>query len=299
MSRVGWQYAGVSVAWGASYLFMRIATYGLGAGHIVVGRLVLGALVLAGCMRVLSKPWPREGRYWMHVLVIALSACVVPHLLLAWASAQMPSVLVSVCTSVTPLLTVLVTVTGFRQEPVTATTIAAVALGAIGIVGVLAPWQTTADATIAGYGACLGASACYAVSFAYTRRFVTPRGYDSVTTATCQITLAALIAVMAAPWTASSSIDLTPAIIAAMLCLGVVGTGLSYIWYQAVITAWGAPTASTITYLMPAIGVALGTLVLGEHLTWTQLGAMMLVLTSVVLDRAAARRHRPPPHQPD
>lgn len=283
MSKVFWQYTGICLVWGASYLFMRVASEGLTAGHIVVARLVMGATALAVCMRLAGKQWPRDRVYWAHLTVIAVSACLAPHLFLAWASQDMPSALMSVCTSVTPLLTVLLTVGAFRQERVTAGAVAGVAIGALGIMLVLSPWSEHAGGSRGGYLACIAASACYAVSFVYTRRFITPHGRDAVSTAAGQIAAAALLAVAVSPMIAADAVHLTSPVVAAMVCLGVLGTGISYIWYQAVINTWGATTASTVTYVMPVVGAVLGVLVLGERLSWNQAVGGIVVIVGVLL----------------
>jgi drug/metabolite transporter (DMT)-like permease len=64
-----------------------------------------------------------------------------------------------------------------------------------------------------------------------------------------------------------------------VLVLGVVGTGLAYVWNTDVVAGWGATNASTVTYLTPLVGVALGVLILSEHVSWNQpLGAFVVVL---------------------
>jgi drug/metabolite transporter (DMT)-like permease len=43
-------------------------------------------------------------------------------------------------------------------------------------------------------------------------------------------------------------------VVAAMLALGIAGTALAYIWNTAVLSAWGAVSAATVTYLIPLVG---------------------------------------------
>ncbi len=45
------------------------------------------------------------------------------------------------------------------------------------------------------------------------------------------------------------------------------------------VAVWGATNASTVTYLTPVVGVALGVLLLGERITGNQpVGALAVVL---------------------
>ncbi len=53
--------------------------------------------------------------------------------------------------------------------------------------------------------------------------------------------------------------------------LGIVGTGFAYVLNYQVITRDGATVASTVTYLLPVVAMALGVLVLEESGTATML----------------------------
>lgn len=70
------------------------------------------------------------------------------------------------------------------------------------------------------------------------------------------------------PFFGTSAAHLDLRIAASLLALGVLGTGFAYVWNNAVIAGWGATNASTVTYVIPIIGLALGIVVLGESLTW-------------------------------
>ena len=52
-----------------------------------------------------------------------------------------------------------------------------------------------------------------------------------------------------------------------------------------IITSEGATVASTVTYLLPVVAIALGVLVLNETITVTVLAGIALVLAGVALTR--------------
>jgi drug/metabolite transporter (DMT)-like permease len=62
---------------------------------------------------------------------------------------------------------------------------------------------------------------------------------------------------------------------------------LAYVWNTNVVSAWGATTASAVTYATPVVGVLLGILILGEHLSWNQPLGALLVIAGIVLTRRA------------
>ncbi|TDT30940.1 EamA family transporter [Naumannella halotolerans] len=75
-----------------------------------------------------------------------------------------------------------------------------------------------------------------------------------------------------------------------MFGLGALGTGIAYVWNFQIVTAWGPALASTVTYLVPIVGIALGVIVLGEKLSWNEpVGAVVVVIGILI----AGRRRRP------
>ena len=69
----------------------------------------------------------------------------------------------------------------------------------------------------------------------------------------------------------------------ALLALGVLGTGLAYALQFDVFRAVGQQVSSTVTYLIPVVAVLLGVLVLGEHLTATEVIGFVIVLASAIV----------------
>jgi len=67
-------------------------------------------------------------------------------------------------------------------------------------------------------------------------------------------------------------------------CTGVsTSTGVAYIWNQNTVRAWGPTRASTVTYITPVVGVALGALILGEQLSWNEPVGALVVFLGILL----------------
>ena len=79
------------------------------------------------------------------------------------------------------------------------------------------------------------------------------------------IGIAAAIMAVLTPVIALTPVALDPWIVGSVLLLGCLGTGVAYIWNQNTLRAWGPTRASTVTYITPVVGVALGILILGEQ----------------------------------
>ncbi|WP_127131591.1 DMT family transporter [Georgenia sp. SYP-B2076] len=293
------KFAALAVIWGASFLFIRVSLDGLSPTQVVLGRLVTGAVTLTLIMLVTRRRWPREPRVLGHLTMIGILLCVLPFLLFAWAGQYIPSGLSSIYNATTPIMTLLFSLVALPAERLTRGRTAALSLAAAGVVVVAAPW-TLASAPAGEHHylaqlAALGATACYGLGFVYMRRFLTGHRYDAVTVAATQIGIAALIMLVLAPFVATSPVTLTPAIVASIVVLGALGTGVAFIWNTDVVIAWGATLASTVTYLTPVVGVVLGVVVLHETLSINQpIGAAIVILGILIGQghvRLRPRRH--------
>src|SRR6266705_1352912 len=75
---------------------------------------------------------------------------------------------------------------------------------------------------------------------------------------------------------------------ASALLLGVLCTGVAFVFYYRLIARVGAPRTSTVTYLIPLFGVIWAWLILGEPLTLTMALAGALILAGVALSQSRA-----------
>ena len=283
LSSVAAQFAALALVWGGSFLFVRLALRGISPVQVAVGRLILGAIILALIMIVTNRRWPRDPRTLGNLAVVAVLLGVFPFLLFAWAGQYLPSGLSSIYNATTPIMTLLVSIVALPNERFTRARSIALGLGAIGVLVLAAPWRIDSDLTdrkqLLAQLACLGATACYGMGFVYMRRFISGSSYDTVTIAATQVGIGAVIMLCASPFIARTPVDLSPKVVFSMLALGIGGTGIAYIWNTNIVKSWGATTASTVTYVIPIVGVALGFLVLDERLHWNEpIGAVIVVL---------------------
>ncbi|MEW1819296.1 DMT family transporter [Arthrobacter sp. NPDC080031] len=279
------QYIATATIWGASFLFIKVASGGLSPAQVVLGRLVGGALLLALLMLLTGRRWPR-GLVWLHFMAMAFIMCVAPFLLFSWAAETLPSGLSSIFNATTPIATLLLALAVLPEERLTKVKTVALFVGAGGIVLVLAPWQlgrAAEAATLLPQLACLVGSVMYGAGFIYSRRFFRSHEFDASTVAASQITSAAAIMLVLAPFIAGDPVALSTSVIASMLLLGTIGTGIAYVWYNNVMNVWGATRASTVTYLTPLVAVALGITVLGEQLSWHEAAGGLVVIIAVLV----------------
>lgn len=274
----------MGLVWGASFLFMKVALEGVSVGQVVWVRLVFGAITLGIIAVATRSRLPREPIVWLHFVVVAFTYCILPYLLFAWAEQYVSSSLASIYNAVTPITTAILVTAAFRVEKLNRDQVLGVAIGVVGVIVVVGPWQIAAlTGSIWGQLACLGAVTCYGFSFGYLRRFISHRQIPATTTALMNIGIAAAIMVALTPVLALGPITFSWPVLLSLLALGALGTGVAYIWNMNVLRAWGPTAASGVTYVTPVVGVALGILVLGETLSWNEPVGAAVVLAGILL----------------
>ncbi|MET1018136.1 MAG: DMT family transporter [Leifsonia flava] len=290
------QFLGMGVIWGSSFLFMKVALEGVGFGQVAWSRLVLGGIVL-GVIVLIMRPridggpvLPRDPAVWLHFVVIAISGCVVPFLLFAWAEQYVSSSLASIYNAVTPITTAIMATAVFRVEKLARDQVLGVIIGVVGVVVIIGPWAYAAiTGDLWGQFACLGSAISYGFTFGYTRRFLSGRPIAGATFAFINIGIGGVIMLLLTPIVAVGPVALDWPVTLSLIALGALGTGVVYIWNINVLRAWGPTNASTVTYVTPVVGVVLGVLVLGETFSWHEPVGALLVFLGILLTQKRLR----------
>lgn len=265
---------------------MKIALVGLAPAQIALGRCLLGSFVLVTVLFVTRRRLPRSPRLWGHLAVVAVSQCSIPFMLTAWVLESIPSGLASIYNAMVPTITVLLTPLLLRAERLARMQVIGVGIGVVGVVILMGPWRFMDPAAFTASAPAqlgmLASTTSYAFGIVYMRRFLAGTSHDAVVLSTIQIMLATLPLLLLAPFTVMRPIVLDLRIVLAMIVLGAFGTGFAYVWQTRIIRAWGATRTSTVTYLMPVVGVALGILVLGETIEWYEPVGGAVILAGVM-----------------
>ncbi|WP_223692614.1 DMT family transporter [Leifsonia poae] len=288
--KVAVQFIAMGLIWGASFLFMKVGLEGVSFGQVVWVRLVFGAITLGIIAVATRSRLPREPIVWLHFTVVAISYCIVPYLLFAWAEQYVSSSLASIYNAVTPIATAILVTVAFRVEKLNRDQVLGVVVGIAGVIVVIGPWRVAAlTGSLWGQLACLGAVTCYGFSFGYIRRFISHRQISATSTAVMNIGIAAVIMVALTPVVAWGPVTFSWPVLASLLALGALGTGIVYIWNMNVLRAWGPTATSGVTYVTPVVGVALGILVLGETLSWNEPAGAVIVIAGILLTQQRVR----------
>ena len=269
--------------WGGSFLFMRVAAADFGPIPLVATRLALGALVL------LPFLWRARAQFtpalWLRIAGIAAINSAVPFLLFAWGAERAPAGIGAISNAMTVMFTALVAFI-FYGERISKPRLVGLAAGFVGVV-ILASGRTAGASVWSAALAGTAAAMLYGIGINLVRRYLTP--YPPAAVAAATLICAALELAPLALWTWPRHALPLASVLSAVL-LGVLCTGVAFVFYYRLIARVGAARTSTVTYLIPLFGVLWAWLVLHEPLTLSMALSGALILGGVALSQQQQRR---------
>ena len=284
----------VAVIWGASFMFIKVELEaGLAPLHIAWLRCALGAPALLLILALMRDRLPRERGVYLHLLLIAALMNALPFALFAYGETEVSSLLAGIINALTPLMTLLFSISLLPDEPPTAEKLTGLGVGFLGVVVVLAPWHGLGGGSLLGALACIGAATCYGLGFPYMRRHLSGRPETGVALSAAQVSLGALLLTPFLPLGSLPGEVPGLEVWGSALALGALGTGVAYIFNFNVVRAAGAQTASMVTYLVPVFAVIFGVSILGEPLSWHEPVGGALIIAGVALAQGVLRRRQP------
>jgi drug/metabolite transporter (DMT)-like permease len=236
----------MGLIWGIPYLLIKVADGGVSVPVLVFTRVALGsALLLPAAVRGGHLRALRGHVRWLAAFTVA--EIVGPFALLSSAERRLPSSTSGLLVAAVPIFSALlawVTRSGDRLTPVRWAGLA-VGLGGVALLAGPGAGRAGVLPVLAVLGTALGYAPFAALSW--------PRHRPSAE------------------------------VLAALAGLGVICTAAAFLVFFRLIAEVGPARATVITYVNPAVAVALGVLVLGEHLTAAAGVAFALILAGSVL----------------
>lgn len=267
----------LSVLWGGSFFFAKLAVAALPPFTVVLGRVGLAALALNLGLRIRGLRLPRERAHWGAFFVVGLLNNLVPFSLIVWAQTQIASGLAAILNGATPLFAAVLAHWLTADERLTWNRLLGVALGLAGVtimIGLeaLSGLRLHVLAEIA----VLVATVSYALAGIFGRRF---KGQPPLVTAAGQVTattimMLPIVLIADRPWTLAMP---TPTALAAVIGLALLSTALAYVIFFRILAAAGATNLLLVTLLIPVSALLLGHFVLGEEVALQQVLGMALI----------------------
>ncbi len=283
MSRRGWLlFAAMGVIWGIPYLLIKVADGGVSVPVLVCTRVALGSLLLLPAAVRGGHLAALKGHVrWLAAFTVF--EIVGPFALLSNAERHLPSSTSGLLVAAVPIFSALlawVTRGGDRQTDEVLTRIRwlglAIGLGGVALLAGPSAGQVGPLPVLEVLGTALG----YAIGPLIANRKLADLPPVAVNT----VCLGAA-AIIYAPFAALTFPSHVPSVqvLLSLAALGVVCTAAAFLIFFRLIAEVGPARATVITYINPAVAVALGVIVLGEHLTATIGVSFVLILGGSVL----------------
>jgi drug/metabolite transporter (DMT)-like permease len=275
----------LSILWGGSFFFAKVAVAELQPLTVVFGRVALAALALNLVLMVAGRSLFRSTAPWTSYAAMGVLNNLVPFGLIFWGQTQIASGLASILNATTPLFTLVVAHFLTADERIGWRKVAALLLGLCGVAVLVGPEALAGSGGTLGQIACLGAALSYAFAGVYGRRFAAT-GVPPIEAAAGQLTASTvlILPIMLAvdrPWLLP--VWPTPGVWAAMAGLALLSTALAYILYFRILEAAGATNLLLVTLLIPAAAIPLGAGFLDEQMKTEQLAGMVMIGAALVL----------------
>ena len=266
-----------SLAWGSSFLLIKLMRGELSPLAIAACRGTIGGLTLAAFTLLRGQiPWPTREE-WVPWLIIGAINGAIPNILVAIGLTRLDSGPAALIQSIGPLVTAIGAHLLFADERLNARSVLGILVGFCGVGLLIGPRLTEGAATLQGVLAMLGVAICYAIGNLFTR---TVRHHDASRLALGQQMMSGIMATIAAlAVTGPQAFARVPDHLWPVLALGIISTALPMLMFMHMITRVGPTRAALTGYTVPTVAIILGVLVLGERLTlWQILGGLIVFL---------------------
>src|SRR5687768_5974892 len=273
----------MSFIWGIPYLFIKIAVAELTPASLVFLRCAIGAALLlpiAAARNDLKQLLP----HWKWIVVYTVVEVAAPWFLLSDAERRISSSLSGLLIALVPSIGAILAWATGSDDRLDARRIAGLGLGFLGVAALVGLDVSAGDIGAVAEVALVALG--YALGALIIARKLSGLPLFGVVAASLTLTLVAYapVGIAQLPSTLPS-----PQVIFAVAVLGVVCTALAFLIFFPLIAEVGAARATVITYVNPAVALALGVAFLHEPLTvGILLGFVLIVLGSVLATRRSA-----------
>jgi drug/metabolite transporter (DMT)-like permease len=280
----------MGVIWGIPYLFIKIAVVEMSPVSIAGWRTLLGAAILLplagrqGALRPALRAWP-------FVVAFGLLEMALPWVLLGHAETRVPSGFAGLMLAAVPIVGTVVSWLLGDRHALSRVRLVGLAVGVLGVAALVGLDWAGGTIDPLSVAELLVVAVCYAVAPAMAVRklaHVPSMGVVSLSLA--------VVAVLYLPVTVFSVHTGLPSpdVVVSVLVLALVCTALAFVLFFDLIAEAGPVRATVITFVNPAVAVALGVIVLSEPLTvGTIIGFPLVLLGSYWATRGPARTDEP------
>lgn len=265
--------------WGASFLFMRVASPEFGPIALIAMRVTVAAGFLIVPILVRHE-LPLLLRHWKQLLILGALNSAVPFTLFAYATLSMTAGDAAVLNATAPLFGGLIGYLWFR-EILSIQKVIGLVIGFCGVV-ILVWGKLSGVTSVTPLLAGLSAAIMYGFAAHYSKRAL--KNVPPLVVSTGSLIAASLILlpIAAVTWPATAPSKMGWICVAA---LGLGCTAIAYLLYFRLLRNVGTSKAMTVAYLIPVFGILWGYLLLHESVTAaTWIGGLTVIAGTTLVN---------------
>ena len=266
----------IGIAWGSSFLFIKVSASEVGPITLVFTRLLIASLILSPFF-ITRKHLRNIKENFPSILLLACINASVPFYLFSRSAIDLNAGTMSVLNGTTPLFAFIIASLWLKLRS-NLTQLLGIIIGMVGLF-IFVGYESL-EFSLLALLLCLMASFFYAFSSNYI--FIT-KELDATYLASMTLLVATFLVF---PFTFLESglhFNHQNEVLLSVFLLGFLCTGLAYMGYVILIKRVGPVKASTVVLIVPVSGMLWANLFLDEAITYTMLVGCLLIITGVGL----------------
>lgn len=279
---------GIGAIWGSQFIFQELALASFSPIWVGALRAVIGALTL--CFICWKMQLKGQGTSWWIFAIVGLLEASIPFALVPWGQQQLASSITAILMGTIPFYVMILAPILLRNTRLSRHNIISVFVGFSGVMVLFYPELTglNLDISVVHAAAILLAAVCFATALLLLNKIQNEHPLVIARNVLC---MASVQLVFIGSFLDNIAIhDVTIPALLSVLHLGIFCAGIVYYLYMSLIHKAGALFTSFSNYLIPTIGVLLGALMNNEMIQPTTWGALLIILSALLLNQVMVRR---------
>ena len=276
---------GIGIIWGSQFFFVDLVIGSITPITLAAYKAILGTITLAVLHLFNGKKerQPAGQKVWSLLIWIAILEAVVPFILIGWGQQYINSSTASILLGTVPIFTLIFMKIAAPQEKLPLQKWVSIFIGFGGLCLLFGPTLSSLSfsGNVMGYLALVGASMSFALSLILIKRL--PPISSILAMRNVLFVASVLLLPLAILFEEPFHISLSWQQVIDVIILGVVQAGIVYMLYNTLIRRTNAAFASLTNYLVPLFGILLGTLILGDQVTWNSIAALVVIFISLAI----------------
>ncbi|WP_103105520.1 DMT family transporter [Brevibacillus reuszeri] len=278
---------GIGIIWGSQFFFVDLVIGSITPITLAAYKAILGTVTLAVLYMFNGNKEKRSAglgrKVWSLFIWIALLEAVIPFILIGWGQQYVNSSTASILLGTVPIFTLIFMKIAVPRVKLSPWKWVSIFSGFGGLCLLFGPTLSSLSfsGNVMGYLALVGASMSFALSLILLKHL--PPISSTLAMRNVLFVASVLLLPLAFLFEDPFHMSLGRQQVIDVLILGVVQAGIVYMLYNTFIRRTNAAFASLTNYLVPLFGILLGTLILGDQVTWNSIAALVVIFISLAI----------------